>query len=120
MKNKRELPIPFLILILAGLVSVFSLLATRTSRAGTARGSSLQMQMVEQERMAALYFRILSWLSDVNPNSREPVKTSPQPTHAPPVEKSLHRNEKRSSFELCTFKPVQNLADNQSGAGNIN
>ena len=57
MKNKQVLPIPFLILILAGLVSLFSIVATRRSPASTVRDDSLQMQTVEQERMAAIYFR---------------------------------------------------------------
>jgi hypothetical protein len=79
MKNKRNLPIPFLVLTLAGMVSLFSILATRSSRAGMVREDSLQMQTVEQERMAALYFRILSWLSDVTPRATEPVKATPEP-----------------------------------------
>ena len=79
MKNKGCLPIPFLILILAGVVSLFSLIATSTSRAGMVRDHSPQVQMMEQQRMAAVYFRILSWLSDVTPRPAEHAKSNPQP-----------------------------------------
>ena len=91
MKNKRALPIPFLILILAGVVSLFSILADRGSRASMVKDDSLQMQTVEQERMAAIYFRILSWLSDLTPRAAEPAKANPQPAPGPQVVKAPRR-----------------------------
>ena len=120
MKNKRNLPIPFLVLIMAGMVSLFSILATRSSPAGMVREDSLQMQTVEQERMAALYFRILSWLSDVTPRATEPVKANPQPAPVPHVEKKPRRHERQGSVELCTFPSAQNLAASKRRTRNVN
>ena len=119
MKNKQVLPIPFLILILAGVVSVFSIAATRKSPVSMVKDDSLQMQTVEQERMAAIYFRILSWLSDVTPRATEPVKANPQPAPVPPVGRTPRRRERRSSVELCTFHSAQSLAASICRAGNL-
>jgi len=119
MKNKQILPIPFLILILAGLVSLFSIVATRRSPASTVRDDSLQMQTVEQERMAAIYFRVLSWLSDVTPRAAEHVKADPQPAHVPPAGKTPRHQERLSSVKLCTFHSAQNLAANKYHARNL-
>lgn len=119
MKNKQVLPIPFLILILAGVVSLFSIAATRKSPVGMIKGDSLQMQTVEQERMAAIYFRILSWLSDVTPRPTEPVKANPQPAPVPPVGNTPRRRERRSRFVLCTFHSAQSLTANKCRASNL-
>jgi len=120
MKNKQLLPIPFLILILAGVVSLFSLAATRKSPSSITRDDSLQMQTIEQERMAAIYFRILSWLSDFTPRPAEPVKANPQPAPVPPAGKTPRRRERRGSFELCTFHPLQSLVASKCRASNLN
>ena len=118
--NKRRLPIPFLILILAGVVSLFSLVATGSSRTGMVRDNSLQMQMVEQERMAALYFRILSWLSDVTPRAAKPARVDPQPAAVPKVENTPQRHVHGASIELCTMHSVQNVATANLRARPIN
>ncbi len=110
MKNKGCLPIPFLILILAGVVSLFSLIATSTSRAGMVRDHSPQVQMMEQQRMAAVYFRILSWLSDVTPRPAEHAKSNPQPAGARQGVASPDPPAHHSSIELCTFPSAQNSA----------
>ena len=120
MKNKRNLPIPFLVLILAGMVSLFSILATRNSPAGMVREDSLQMQTVEQERMAAFYFRILSWLSDLTPRATEPVRANPQPAPVPHVERTPRGHERQARVDLCTFPSAQNLAASKRRARNIN
>jgi hypothetical protein len=119
MKNKQVLPIPFLILILAGVVSLFSIAATRKSRVGMTKDDPLQMQTVEQERVAAIYFRILSWLSDVTPRPAGPVKANPQPAPVPPVGKTPRRRERRSSVELCTFHSTQSLTASKRRASNL-
>ena len=119
MKNKQVLPIPFLILILAGLVSLFSIVATRRSPASTVRDDSLQMQTVEQERMAAIYFRILSWLSDVTPRAAEPVKANPQPAPISPAGKTPRRQERLNRVELCAFHPAHILAAIKCRARNL-
>lgn len=120
MKNKRVLPIPFLILILAGVVSLFSIAADRGSRAAMVGDDSLQMQTVEQERMAAFYFRILSWLSDVTPRAAEPAKANPQPAPAPQPTKAPRRRQRQGRIELCTLPSGQNLAAGKRRAGNLN
>jgi len=110
MQNKRFLPIPFLILILAGVVSLFSIVADRSSRASTVRSDSLQMQSVEQERMAELYFHILSWLSDVIPRGADPVKANPQPAPVPPSTTAPRRRAHPGRIELCALRSGQILA----------
>ena len=110
MKNKRVLPLPFLVLILAGVVSLFSILADRGSRGSMVRDSSLQTQTVEQERVAAIYFQMLSWLSDLNPRAVEPAKANPQPAPVPQVVKSLRRRERPGRIEFCRNPSGQNLA----------
>ena len=107
MQSKRSVPLPFLILILAGIVSIGSLLSDRSARAGTIKSDSLQMQMVEQERMAEIYFRILSWLSDLSPRLAEPVKANPQP--APQNLRTPPRGEHAGRIEFCTFHSARNL-----------
>ncbi len=120
MKNKRSLPIPFLILILAGVVSLFSILVDRGPRASMVRDDSLQMQTVEQERMAATYFRILSWLSEVTPRAPEPAKANPQPAPNPQVIKAPLRCERQGKIELCTFPSGKNPAASKPRARNFN
>jgi len=120
MKNSRGLPIPFLILILAGAVSLFSLFANRGTRAGMGNDDSVQMRTIEQERMAEIYFRVLSWLSDIAPRTAEPAKADPQPAPVIQVVKSSRRPERRGKIELCTFTPAQNLATSKTRAHNLN
>jgi hypothetical protein len=120
MKNKRGLPIPFLILILAGVVSLFSILADRGSKASMVRDDSLQMQTVEQERMAAIYFQILSWLSDISPRAIEPANSNPQSAPVPQVVKLPRRSDGQGRIELCTFRSRKNLVASQHHARNLN
>ena len=120
MKQMRKLPIPFLILILAGAVSIYSLLASRNSRAATAQDNSLEMQTIEQERVAAVYFRVLSWLSDVSTRNPEPVLANSQPGATPQVTKRLRRWECQIGIELCNFHPGQGAADRKSRACTLN
>ena len=117
MKKGRSLPIPFLILILAGVVSLFSIFADRGSRASMVKDDSLQMQTVEQERMAAVYFRLLSWLSGLTPRTTEPAKGNPQPAPAP--EKAPRRRQRPDRIELCTLHSMRNLARCLRRAGNF-
>jgi len=120
MKNKQGLPIPFLILILAGVVSLFSIAADPGSRASMGGDNSLQMQTVEQERMAEIYFRILSWLSDVTPRAEEPAKTHALPAPMPKVIKAAPHRERQCKIELCTFRSGKNPAANEPHQHNIN
>lgn len=121
MKNNRGLlPIPFLILILAGVVSLFSILTDRGSRASMVRDDSLQMQTIEQEHMAEFYFRILSWLSDLTPRSTHPVKANPQPPPTPQIIKSPQRHERPGRIELCRLPFVQILAASKHRVCSIN
>jgi hypothetical protein len=78
MQMKRALPLPFLVVILAGVLLTVSFYVERRSRARTAKEDSPGTQTVGQERMAALYFRILSWLSDVAPKGSAPSDAAQQ------------------------------------------
>jgi len=119
MKKSRGLPAPFLILILAGMVLLLSTFTKRSSGAGAVRDDTIQVQTVEQERMAAAYFRILSWLSGLMPSASEPVKANPQP--APQIIKTPPRRQERPGrMELCTLPSHQNLAADKSRACDLN
>jgi len=120
MKNKQGLPIPFLILILAGVVSLFSILADRGPRASMVRDDSLQMQTIEQERMAAIYFRILSWLSNLTPRATQPAKANPQPASTPQGIKAPRRRERPGRLELCMLHSAQNVAGGKRRVCNFN
>jgi len=112
MKKIRNLPIPFVILILAGIVAIYSLFATRCSGAATVQSNSAQVQTVEQERMAVLYFGVLSWVSDLTPQSAQPLQDNPQPVSSPQVARTSQSAEGAASVELCTFHAQGNSAVN--------
>ena len=121
MKNSRALPIPFLIVILAGVVSLFSMIADRRVRASTAQDDSAQMQTVEQERMAAIYFRILSWVSGVTaPREGFPAKADHQPAPAPRVESTPRNPARPGSIELCSFPVTQSMSSAKRQARRLN
>ena len=120
MKPKQNLPIPFLILILAAVVSACSLVAGRVSGATPVQDNSLQMQTVEQERVAAIYFQVLSWLSDVTHRTAEPVQAKPQPAAEPQVAKGPRHRECKVSFALCAFRYAHDLALGKSHARSMN
>jgi hypothetical protein len=112
MKNWKGLPIPFLIIILAGVVSLFSIFVNRNSSAKSVSDDSVQMQTVEQQRVAAIYFRILSWFSDFAPTGSSPAKA--QPAKAPSQQ---HLRQAPSwcrphpgRIELCRFHSQRRLA----------
>jgi hypothetical protein len=114
MKPKQNLPIPFLILILAAVVSIYSLAAGRASGAATVQDNSLQMQTVEQERVAAIYFEVLSWLSDVTNRNAEPPAAEPQ------VAKGPRHRECKVNFAFCAFHYAHDLALGKSHARSMN
>jgi len=122
MQKKRVPPLPFLVLILAGVVSLVSIITERSSRATMAKEDPLKVQTVEQERTAALYFRILSWLSDVAPKGSAPPKAAPQPPRVSQAVKTWHAPAGRGKVELCvlpaepTVGGVKRLARNSQPA----
>jgi hypothetical protein len=120
MKPKQSLPIPFLILILAGVVSLYSIIAGRVSGAATVQDNSLQMQTVEQERVAEIYFQVLSWLSDVTHRTAEPVQAKPQPAAEPQVAKGPRHRECKVNVALCAFRYAHDLALGKSYARSLN
>ncbi|MGD0221329.1 MAG: hypothetical protein ABSF71_03260 [Terriglobia bacterium] len=119
MKNTRGLPIPFLILILAGAVSLVSIVANRGAQASMVRNDSVQMQTIEQERMAEFYFRILSWLSDLRPRAADPAKATPHTSTPPKAVKSPPRGAHRGRIELCTFSSSQSLPNSKPRAHSL-
>ncbi len=119
MKKKRGLPIPFAVIMLAGLVSLFSILADRGSRGGMVRDDTLQMQTVEQQRMAAIYFRILWWLSDIT-RGPAPAKAHPRPAPAPRVIRAPRQLERHARIELCTFACDKDLAAHRTRVHSLN
>jgi hypothetical protein len=78
------------------------------------------MQMVEQERMAALYFRVLSWLSDITPRTADAPKANRQPAAVPQGGKAPQPAAHQSPIELCTFHSAQSPAIADDGAHHIN
>jgi hypothetical protein len=120
MKPKQSLPIPFLILILAAVVSIYSLVAGRVSGAAKVQDNSLQMQTVEQERVAEIYFQVLSWLSDVTHRTAEPVQAKPQPAAEPQVAKGPRHRECKVNVALCAFRYAHDLALGKSYARSLN
>ena len=120
MKPKQSLPIPFVILILAAVVSMYSLVAGRASGAPVVQDNSLQMQTVEQERVAAIYFQVLSWLSDVTHRTAEAVQANPQPAAEPQVAKGLRQRGCRVNVALCAFRYAHDLALGKSHARSLN
>ena len=84
---KIRLPIPFLILILAGIVSLGSVLMSWKSGAAAGSQSRVEVQTVEQERMADLYLRVLSVISRVSAKKPQVNFSPPQlpkdPSSAP-------------------------------------
>lgn len=110
MQKKRVPPLPFLVLILAGVVSLVSIYTERSSRAKMAKEDPLQVQTVEQERMAALYFRILSWLSDVAPKGSAPPKAPPQPPRVSQAVKTWRAPTDRGKVELCALPAEPTVA----------
>lgn len=111
MKNSRALPIPFLIVILAGVVSLFSMVADRRVRASSVQDDSVQMQTVEQERMAAIYFRVLSWVSGVTaPREEAPAKADHKPAPAPQVDSRPSNPARPGGIELCAFAITQSVS----------
>jgi len=116
----RNLPVPFLILIVAGIISIFSIAANSLSQAGAAKDSPVQVETVEQERMAALYFRILSWLSDVTPGQTRPVKAAPPEPAKPQVVKSPRSQSGQSGIRLCAFHFPQNASAQHASQSTAN
>ena len=104
MKSIRALPIPFLILILAGVVSLFSLVAEPRAKAQAAADETAQVQLVEQERMAMVYFRVLSWFSGVTAPSRtSPAGVNDQSSPTPKVVESSRSPACPGKIELCSL-----------------
>ena len=110
MKPRRVLPIPFLILILAGIVAAASLLAGRNSAASVRPNDSLQIQTVEQERMVAMYFRVLSWLTDVAEHESSPKQTAPQRATVTPAAKAPQSAWRPVQVSLCAFRSARDFA----------
>ena len=96
MRTKGVLPIPFLILILAGIIALCMVVADRGAGAAIVRDDSPRVQMIEQQRAAEYYFRVLSWLSDLTARPAKPANTHPQPT--PHVVKSPRQRLGRIEF----------------------
>jgi hypothetical protein len=120
MKNTQAVPIPFAILIVAGVVSLFSLVADRRSRAGIVTDNSLQMQTVEQERVAAFYFRVLSWVSDLTSRSAAPAKPIVRRTQPPQSTKTPLRHNGQCRVELCALRSGKNPSAAKQRMQNIN
>jgi len=94
---------PFLILILAGVMSLVSLVTDRMTGASASRSDLLTIQNVEQERMAEFYFRVLSWLSGLKPQAAAPSNTSPKSPAERKVVKSPQRGDRRGKIEFCSY-----------------
>ena len=120
MKPRRVLPIPFVILILAGIVAAYSLLAGRNSSASMRPDDSLQIQTVEQERMVATYFRVLSWLSDLSEHETPPRQALPQRASLAQPAKSVPSTWRPVRVSLCAFRSAREFATSSIRAHLLN
>ncbi len=111
MKSTRGLPVPFLILLLAGAVSLVSIFADRGAHAGIVRNDPVQMQTIEQERMAEFYFRILSWVSGLRSRASNPANAPSPALATPKAVKSRRRGSRRERIEFCAFSTIQNFTN---------
>ena len=98
MRNKQVLPIPFLIF----------------------RDDSLQIQTVEQERMAAFYFRVLSWLSDLTSRTAVPARPTPQRAPAPQIIKTPQGHPRPGRVEFCALRSGKLLSADQHHKRDVN
>lgn len=111
MKKLRAIPIPFLILFLAGVVSLFSVFAEPGTHASANQNGSPVLQTVEQESAAAVYFRVLSWLSDVTaPREVQPASTAHSAMSARHVVTLLHGVVCPARIEFCSLHLTQPTA----------
>ena len=110
MQQKRSLPVPFVILILAGVVALGTLVAQWSSGTVMARDASPELQSVEQERIAMGYLRVLTWLSDLTQHTAEPTPITPQHMVAQPREKQSEQANRRIHVALCALRSARNLA----------
>lgn len=98
-----------MILILAGIVAAYSLLAGRSSAASMG-ADDLQIQTVEQERMVTTYFRVLSWLSAVSEHETFPKPTAPQRAAAMPGATIPQSTWRPVKISLCAFRSARDFA----------
>jgi len=117
MQRRQFLPIPFLVLMLAGAVSLVSFAMDVSTRSGAPRRDSIQAQTVEQERLAAAYFSVLSWLSEVVPRAEKPHSTAPSAVANVAKPSSAHPRWCR--IEVCKFRYTRNLAAQNRAARRI-
>jgi hypothetical protein len=80
------------LLAVAGVAFLFFFL---TARNAPANRETPQIQMVEQERMAETYFRVLSFLSEIMPKPSA-VRPRPEPTKRDPIASP-------ATIELCRY-----------------
>ena len=106
MQQKRSLPIPFIILMLAGIVALGTLIAGLSSGTVMARDASPELQSVEQERIAMGYLRILAWLSDLTQHTAAPTPITAQHMVA---QKSEHTY-RPIPLALYAFRSARNFA----------
>jgi len=106
-------------LILAGAVSLVSIFANRGAQAGTVRNDSVQMQTIEQERMAEFYFRILSWISGLRSPASGPANATSPTSTVPKAVKSRRRGSRRERIEFCAFSTIQNFTNRKLHAHTV-
>ena len=116
--RKSRLPLPFLIMALGLALLLVKLSEDRTVQASGRDSTTVTMnqpvQSVEQQKAAAAYFRIMSWLSAIAPKNSQPARpqvndptaVSVDPPKACPQKVGPERNELRtvpanSKLALC-------------------
>jgi hypothetical protein len=109
MSKHRIIPIPFLILILAAVVSLGSILSDRGARASAVSDNSVQVQTIEQERIAGIYFRVMSWLSGISTPRPQPVTVDHPAVPAPRVITGPANPGLPCRIELCAMRLERSL-----------
>ncbi len=76
--RKSRLPLPFLIMALGLALLLVKFLEDKTVHArahdSTTVTTNQPVQSVEQQKVAAVYFRIMSWLSAIAPKNPQPAR----------------------------------------------
>jgi hypothetical protein len=75
--KRAGLPTPIVILALTALLSLVSAFGGRAQRSDSAERLDPAVQTVEGQQAAAIYFRVMSWLSRFVPNEKAPAAAAP-------------------------------------------
>lgn len=111
---RTRLPIPVLMLALAGALTLFSVVAEHLPSTAAAAQGGQRTQAAEVQPAALTYFRVMDWLAQFMPGG--PGKTAAAPKAAPSA-RLIDRSGKTPStpVRLCSL----HVRANSSGDGRV-